>query len=154
MHPWSKSGQQRGITLFELMIAVTVVALLGSFAIPAYTAYVERARVGRAVGDIGTLSLQLYRWQSATLRFPDTLAEANLDGRVDPWGRGYQYLNIATSNPGQRRRDKNLVPINTDFDLYSIGKDGDTVTPLTAKASLDDVVRANNGGFIGLGKDY
>jgi general secretion pathway protein G len=52
------------------------------------------------------------------------------------------------------RRDKNLVPINTDFDLYSVGKDGVTVSPLTAAQSRDDVVRANDGTFIGLGEDY
>jgi len=38
--------------------------------------------------------------------------------------------------------------------LYSRGKDGDSSGPLSAKASRDDIVRANNGGFIGLGEDY
>jgi general secretion pathway protein G len=46
------------------------------------------------------------------------------------------------------------VPINTTYDLYSKGKDGDSSPPLTARASQDDVVRANDGGFIGLGSRY
>ncbi|HLF11102.1 MAG TPA: prepilin-type N-terminal cleavage/methylation domain-containing protein [Gammaproteobacteria bacterium] len=154
MRRYAESGQQGGVTLLELMIALAVVALLGSLAIPAFTGYIDRARVARAIGDIGGLSLQLYRWQSANLRFPDTLAEANLDDRMDPWGQPYEYLNIATSNPNEPRKDKNLHPINTDFDLYSIGKDGKSVNALTAKPSDDDVLRANNGGFIGLGKNY
>jgi general secretion pathway protein G len=73
----------------------------------------------------------------------------------DPWGRPYQYLNIALApNPGVLRKDKNLVPINTDYDLYSLGRDGDSVPPLNAAKSRDDIVRANNGAFIGKGEDY
>jgi len=46
------------------------------------------------------------------------------------------------------------VPINTDFDLYSMGPDGRSAPPLTAKHSRDDIVRANDGAFIGLASDY
>jgi len=55
---------------------------------------------------------------------------------------------------GQARKDRNLVPINSDFDLYSVGRDGQSAPALTAKVSQDDVVRANNGGFVGLARDY
>jgi general secretion pathway protein G len=55
---------------------------------------------------------------------------------------------------GQVRKDKNLVPINADFDLYSMGKDGASVPPLTAQASRDDIVRGSNGRFVGLGSDF
>jgi general secretion pathway protein G len=46
------------------------------------------------------------------------------------------------------------VPINSDFDLYSVGRDGQSAPALTARVSHDDVVRANDGGFIGLAIDY
>ncbi len=52
------------------------------------------------------------------------------------------------------RKDKFLVPINTDFDLYSMGEDGKSVPPLTAKASRDDIIRANDGGYIGPASGY
>ncbi len=42
-----------------------------------------------------------------------------------------------------------MVPINSDYDLYSKGPDGASQGPLTAKASRDDIIRANNGRFIG-----
>jgi general secretion pathway protein G len=35
-----------------------------------------------------------------------------------------------------------------------MGKDGASVSPLTARASRDDIVRANNGAFVGLASDY
>ena len=56
--------------------------------------------------------------------------------------------------PVQARKDRFLVPINTDFDLYSMGKDGESVPALTAAKSRDDVVRAANGAFIGLASKF
>jgi general secretion pathway protein G len=47
-----------------------------------------------------------------------------------------------------------LHPINSDYDLYSIGKDGESVAPLTAKKSWDDVIRAADGAYIGLAKGF
>jgi general secretion pathway protein G len=52
------------------------------------------------------------------------------------------------------RRDHFLVPVNTDFDLYSLGEDGKSQSPFTAADSQDDIVRANNGGYVGLVSDY
>ena len=51
---------------------------------------------------------------------------------------------------GGARKDRFLVPINSDFDIYSMGRDGQTVAPLTAKKSHDDIIRASDGGFYGL----
>jgi len=61
---------------------------------------------------------------------------------------------MAGATTGQVRKDKSLHPLNTDYDLYSMGPDGQTAKPLTSSKSQDDIVRANNGGFVGLGKDY
>lgn len=52
------------------------------------------------------------------------------------------------------RKDHNLVPINTDYDLYSMGPDGQSVAPLTAKASRDDIIRGADGAFIGRASDF
>jgi general secretion pathway protein G len=52
------------------------------------------------------------------------------------------------------RKDRFLVPLNTDFDLYSVGRDGESVPPLSAAKSRDDVVRAANGAFIGLASKF
>jgi len=35
-----------------------------------------------------------------------------------------------------------------------VGKDGKSTAPLTAKISQDDIVRANNGGYVGLVSNY
>lgn len=149
-----REQRQQGVTLLELLIVVVALVVLGSLAIPAFTGYVERSRVARAVGDVGTISLQLYRWQLNSLSFPTTLAEAGILPGNDPWGRPYVYRRVQGTNPGLLRKDRNLVPINTDFDLYSVGKDGQSAIALTAARSLDDVVRANNGQYIGRAENY
>jgi general secretion pathway protein G len=73
---------------------------------------------------------------------------------LDPWGAPYVYLNLDGVPIGLMRKDQALVPINSDYDLYSKGPDGASVAPLTAMASRDDIVRGNNGAFIGVAADY
>jgi len=148
------AAAQRGVTLLEIMFALAMVAVLSAIAVPAYRAHLARVDITRAIGDVHDIGLSLERWQLNNGRFPDTLAEAGLGGRVDPWGNPYRYLNMDGARRGDMRKDKNLVPINTDFDLYSAGKDGESVPPLTARKSQDDIVRASNGAFVGLGSDY
>ena len=58
------------------------------------------------------------------------------------------------ASKGKPRKDRFLHPINSDYDLYSMGKDGESVEPLTAKKSHDDVIRANDGGFVGLAAEF
>ena len=55
---------------------------------------------------------------------------------------------------GKRRRDKNANPVNSDFDLYSMGRDGLTVPQFAGKKARDDIVRANNGDFYGLAEKH
>ena len=47
-----------------------------------------------------------------------------------------------------------MVPLNTDYDLYSVGADGESSGPLSASKSKDDVIRALKGGYIGLASNF
>ena len=62
------------------------------------------------------------------------------------------YVGVATEST--RRRDQYMFPLNTDYDLFSLGADGRTSVSLGAKVAQDDVIRANNGGFYGLASTY
>lgn len=147
-----------GFTLLELMLAVAIIALLAGMAVPAYDRYVQRANAAAAIRDIATFDMRIERFVSNEFRPPDTLAELGGDQPLDPWGRPYRYLRIAGNDePGLRgrlRKDRNLVPINSDYDLYSTGPDGDTRPPLTAAPSRDDIVRAADGSFLGSAEDF
>lgn len=147
-----------GFTLLDLMIAVAIFALLGAVATPLYTTYADRARVSQASSDILEIQLALDRFEANSFNYPDALNELAGVPTMDPWGNAYRYLRIE-GNPtkgikGKQRKDKNLNPLNSDFDLYSAGKDGKTKLPLTAKDARDDVIRAGNGGFVGVAEDH
>ena len=135
------------------MALVAAVLVLASFGVPAFEGYLLRARVSRAVSEIGTMGLTLYRWQQDHEALPATLAEAGITS-TDPWGRPYVYLRAADASAGQKRQDGRRAPLNTDFDLYSRGADGESAMPLTEPASRDDVVRARDGTYIGLALNY
>src|SRR6478752_7165938 len=70
--------RSRGIALMEFVCAIGVVAIVASVSVSGVNAYENRARAARTIGDIGTISVQLYRWQSNTRKFPETLAEQPL----------------------------------------------------------------------------
>ena len=55
--------------------------------------------------------------------------------------------------PTDARRDESHKPLNTRFDLYSTGKDGNSDPQLTAQASWDDVLRGSDGVFVGLASE-
>jgi len=144
-----------GFTLIELLIVIAITLTIAAIAIPNLLAALERARVARAVGDIRTIGNAVLAYQVANTQCPDTLAQIGYGANLDPWGQPYQYLNFANANgKGAMRKDRFLVPINSYFDLYSVGKDGQTVAPLTPKVSQDDVIWANDGAYIGLASDY
>lgn len=155
VHGLQQLARTRGITLLELMLVVAIVSMLGAIAIPSYQNYADRARNNQALSDIGSMSLQIQQWELNNGRLPVNLGEAGLAARFDPWGQPYRYLDLSPPGAiGAARKDKALNPVNTDFDLYSVGKDGETAAPFPAKAAQDDLVRAANGGFMGLAKDF
>lgn len=146
---------QLGLTLIEVTLALVIVATLAGIGYVTYSGYTQSARVSSAINHITSISLALDDYKLDHGEFPDALSDVNMDGLLDPWGNPYQYLNIANApHPGQVRKDHNLVPLNTDYDLYSMGPDGESRPPLTARHSRDDIVRANNGGFVGPATDY
>jgi len=144
-----------GFTVVELVIVLAIIGVLSAVAIPIYGGYVDRQKQQQAISRIHVLQAAVERFRTEFGELPKSLDGLVDDGFVDPWGNAYMYLNIEDKKPGDKpRKDKNLVPLNTDYDLYSKGKDGATAIPLTVPVSFDDIIRANDGAFIGLGKDY
>jgi len=145
-----------GITLVELALVVALLGALLAIGVPWYNDYRDKARNAKAAADIVIIQFDLNFYASANNGQLPTSLDALGRGTIrDPWGNPYGYLNFATvTGTGKMRKDRFLVPINSTYDLYSMGKDGKTATPLTSKNSRDDIIRANNGGFIGLASDY
>jgi len=144
----------KGFTLIELMIIVAIIATLVAVAIPSYQRYVTKARNQDIIIDLRMIERDIGIYQEISGLLPDDLNQIEVDISTDKWGNTYRYLKVEGAKKGKLRKDHNLVPVNSDYDLYSIGKDGKTAAPFTAKASQDDVVRANDGEFVGLVADY
>jgi general secretion pathway protein G len=142
-----------GYTLVELVIVLAIVGVLTAVAIPIYGGYRDRHDQRRAIGDIHVLQTAIERFRTEFSGLPKTLDGLVDPGLVDPWGNPYVYVNLGEPK-AKSRKDKNLHPLNSDYDLCSMGKDGVTAIPLTSEASYDDILRASDGAYIGLAIDY
>ncbi len=157
-----KGTKKKAFTLIEVLLIVAMLGTLLALIIPGYTNLLEKARVNRAITDIVKISRELDIFLSDHGTFPETLEELMQESKpldpFDPWGKPYEYLVILGKKKsdiqGKWRKDRFLVPINSDYDLYSMGKDGGSEAPLTAQVSWDDILRANDGSFIGLAHKY
>jgi general secretion pathway protein G len=144
-----------GFTLVEILIVLALIGTLAAISIPSYLRALDKARSTRAIADIKNIALTISAYESQNQALPDSLEAIGMAALRDPWGHPYQYTKLqGTKGKGAARKDKNLVPLNSDYDLYSMGADGKSASPLTAAASRDDIIRANSGGFIGLAADY
>ncbi len=159
-HLWSVPGRRgvcdnRAFTLLEILIVVGIMMTLAAMGIPAFADAIESAYVARAIGDIRTLQTEITRFEVQFKNLPDDLQEVGVTDLLDPWGNPYQYLNFDNINgQGPKKKDRFQVPLNSTYDLYSKGKDGVTSTALTAPATNDDVLRANDGAYVGLGSEF
>jgi len=134
---------------------MAIMVTLATMGIPAFADALEAAYVGRAIGDIRTLQTEITRYEVQIGKLPDVLQEVGVTDLLDPWGNPYEYLNFDNvQGQGQKRKDKFQVPLNSTYDLYSKGKDGQSTSALTANSSKDDIVRANDGAYVGLGSQY
>lgn len=146
-----------GFTLIEIIVAMAILGALAAIGIPQFSTYRENARRAQAYADIRNIDLAVRKYKAENGDWPTDLTALNMtDIPTDPWGGAYVYLKIegVPSATGSARKDQFLVPLNSDFDVYSKGSNGTSVPPISTPQSQDDVLRANDGRYVGLASSY
>lgn len=117
----SKRGVSKGFSLLEIMVVITIMAMImGAVSVGVMT-YLEKSKKKQAKMDIQTISNALDLYKTEFGRYPESddglgkLIEEKIlkEKKVpkDPWGNEYIYI-----FPGSNNDD--------GFDLYSFGADG------------------------------
>ena len=114
---------RRGFSLLEVIIAVSIIALLATLVVPRLTRFLSGANENKAVAEVNSLAntVKLYMASETTGNLTDDFRlDMLLDGDdpylnnpedlVDPWGNNYEII-----IPGEQ---------NLDFDIISYGADG------------------------------
>lgn len=127
MKSYKTKGHQAGFTLLEIIVVVSIIAILAAYIAPKVSGYTDDARISKAQSDIRTLdsSLELYKLDNfnypstddglnALISAPSNAKNWRKGGyikrlRKDPWGNDYQYR-----FPGEQG----------EIDIYSLGADG------------------------------
>lgn len=113
-----RSYPARGFTLIELMVVLTVIAIIAAIALPSYTEQVRKSRRTDALRSMGEIQLSLERWraenpcygQSAVVPCPTFTASGTY-----PTAPVSDYYTIQFSSP---------APTTTGYTITAAPKSG------------------------------
>jgi len=135
------------------MIVVGIIGIVATLSYVGYQSHLLKARNRAAIADITTLDALVTSYESLNGDVPDALADLGDHGvGDDPWGNPYRFTNHDVL-PGQERVTGPYA-INSTYDLWSDGPDGTSQLSVENPASQDDIIRANDGAFIGMAIEY
>ena len=142
-------------SLIELLLCIAVIFILMSFGMKVMTLAIKRAKIVRCVSEIKSIQTAIEAYRDEHKReIPDSFEVLNINTVYDPWKNAYSYQNYKMIPNGKRRKDKNMNPLNSDYDLWSNGPDGKTAFQINSAFGHDDIIRASDGQFIGIADDY
>lgn len=141
-----------GFSLVELVVILVIIGVLMVITIPTWSYMVTNSKVSRAQADIRTLEKDITAYLIDKGTLPPSLNAIGRGDLHDPWNRPYQYVNIKIS--GNAYEDEYGEDLNVDFDVYSAGQDGNSTQSLADASCQDDVIRAGDGGYVGVGKNF
>jgi general secretion pathway protein G len=146
---------ETGLTLIELLVVIAIIGILAAGLLPEIFGVINDAKYSRAVQDVNSFFKEATTHRAKTGEFPSNWSDLGYDHPpVDPWGNEYILNNHDDITPGKRRSDGPTIPINDNIDIFSPGPDGEWKKSILATPSKDDVILAEDGGYVGKAGDY
>jgi len=123
----SRFAVRSGFTLLELLVVMVIIGLLAAYVAPRYFSQLGKSEVKAAQAQVAAFQKALDTYRLEVGRYPSSEQGLNAlmtrpsnepkwggpylqkSVPLDPWGNAYQY-----KSPGE----------HGDYDLYSLGKDG------------------------------
>jgi len=136
----------RGFTLVEMLIVVAIIMIIMALAVPTFGKIKNQAKISRCMSEIRGLEREIAAYATEKGSYPPGLADINRGELRDPWGTLYSYSAPTREDVGVR--------INTDYDLYSKGENGTNAPSINDALSDDDVIRGDDGAYVGLAIKY
>jgi type II secretion system protein G len=149
--------KSNGFTLVELIVVVAILGVLAGISIPAYSNYVNKAKIARAIGELATIDKDIQAYYIDKNIYPpdNDLSVVNRATLKDPWGQLYIYRRPAAPLELEGGLLHQVLNPSRDYDLYSNGPNMLTTTPdCSTPACYDDIVRADDGSTFGVRGDY
>ena len=133
---------KKGFTLIELMIAVTVMAILASIALPSYTDYMRRSKLAEATSALLSMRTKLEQYYQDQRTF----AGACVNGTVAPLPTGLKYFNVdCVPAPTDTTYTVRAVGINDMAGIvFSIDQANTRATTVTAGTAMANAGYVDN----------
>ena len=136
----SRAFLQAGFQLIEILIVTAIIGIIGMIAVPVYSSYIDRTNKATAESDIAVIIQSIEQYYLENKAYPNSLNDIGLGTKIDPWDNTYYYLRIngaGLNGKGSLRKDGSLNPVNSDFDLYSAGKDEQTILSTPQEVGIE-----------------
>jgi general secretion pathway protein G len=136
-----RSRRQAGVTLIEMMVVVTIIALFVALVAPKLFKQADKAKITAARAQMNNFMTALGAYKLDTSTFPTTeqglaalrIRPANMplwngpylpqDVPLDPWGRAYVYR-----YPGESGDEPEIVSLGADGQPGGEGIDADVLS--------------------------
>lgn len=131
----NKNVFTNGFTLIELMIAIAIVGILLSLALPAYQDYAVRAKIAEALNLASAMKIMISEYYVSEGELPETAADAGIDTSVTSgYVSGIAYERVAADKQKKTSAEGRLkITLSQDIG----GEAGDKVLLLKAAPATD-----------------
>ena len=134
----------KGFTLIELMVTVTVIAILAAIALPSYNDYVLRSKFAEATGNLADLRVKMEQFYADNRRYSTTAAggvcgipgapDGNTPTAAD--ARYFTYACASTNPAANPAGDQQFLLTATGVAAQGLGGLSFTVDHANVKATV------------------